>query len=180
MKKPKGGNVDNYAFDIECTYDVETCNHSFAMIVIKKLYTNEEWIFHDIKEFHTFIENINKTKKISHLWGHNARGYDSFILFNIFYNEFNQTPSEIIRNGKKIMMMKYGVVKFLDSMNHISGSLNNLIPTFGLNIDDKGYIMTNEDSTQILIKPPYSENVFKIKDQPKEFYDLTTKIYVDT
>jgi len=139
LKKAKGGNVDNYAFDIECTYDVETCNHSFAMIVIKKLYTNEEWIFHDIKEFHTFIENINKTKKISHLWGHNARGYDSFILFNIFYNEFNQTPSEIIRNGKKIMMMKYGVVKFLDSMNHIAGSLNNLIPTFGLNIDDKGY-----------------------------------------
>ena len=139
LKTAKRGNVENYSFDIECTYDVENCEHSFSMIVIKKLYTNEEWIFHDIKEFHTFIENINKSKKISHLWAHNAKGYDSFILFNIFYNEFNQTPSEIIRNGKKIMMMKYGVVKFLDSMNHIAGSLNNLIPTFNLDINEKGY-----------------------------------------
>lgn len=139
LKTAKRGKVDNYAFDIECAYDPKTCKHNFTMIVIKKLYTNEEYIFHDIKDFHTFIENINKSKRISHLWAHNAKGYDSFILFNIFYNEFNITPTEIIRNGKKIMMMKYGMTKFLDSMNHISGSLNNLIPTFGLNIKEKGY-----------------------------------------
>ena len=66
-----------------------------------------------------------------------------------------------------------------DSLNSNSSGL------VGINIrddntDDKGYIMTNDDSTQILIKPPYSENVFKIKESPKEFYDLTTKLYVDT
>ena len=45
--------------------------------------------------------------------------------------------------------------------------------------DNKGYITTNFDGSQFLIKPPQSDNIFKIKDSPNEFYDLTNKLYVD-
>ena len=47
------------------------------------------------------------------------------------------------------------------------------------NNDNQGYITTNSDGSQFLIKPPQSDNIFKIKDSPNEFYDLTNKLYVD-
>lgn len=139
LKKQRNNNIEQYAFDIECVYDPETCRHEFSMLVLQKLYTNEEWVFHNIEEFHDFVNELTKKKKVSHFWAHNAKGYDSFIIFSIFKEVFNITPNKIIKQGQKIMMMRYGTVSFLDSMNHISGSLNNLITTFGLTINDKDY-----------------------------------------
>lgn len=139
LKKQKNTNISQYAFDIECVYDPETCRHEFSMLVLQKLYTNEEWIFYKLEEFHDFINNLSEKKQITHLWAHNAKGYDSFIIFSIFKEEFNITPNKIIKQGKKIMLMRYGTVSFLDSMNHLGGSLNNLINTFDLKINDKDY-----------------------------------------
>ena len=47
-------------------------------------------------------------------------------------------------------------------------------------IENQGYIMNNVDSTQILIKPCQNANVFSITSNPTNFYDLTTKLYVDS
>ena len=55
----------------------------------------------------------------------------------------------------------------------------------GLNIYDngipnQGYITTSSDSTQFLLKPPQSDHIFKITNNPTGFYDLSTKLYVDS
>lgn len=139
LKKSKAGKINQYAFDIECVYDPETCRHEFSMLVLKSIDDNEELIFTDVAKFHDFVNTTSNKKQITHLWAHNAKGYDSFMLFHIFKEEFNITPNKLIRQGQKIMMMRYGTVSFLDSMNHIAGSLNNLIPTFGLDISGKDY-----------------------------------------
>ena len=45
--------------------------------------------------------------------------------------------------------------------------------------DNQGYITTNSDSTKFLIKPPQNNNIYGIG-TVSGFYDLTTKLYVDT
>ena len=47
-------------------------------------------------------------------------------------------------------------------------------------VDNKGYIKTNSDSTKLLIKPPQNNNIFAITDTPSNPYDIVTKLYSDT
>lgn len=46
-------------------------------------------------------------------------------------------------------------------------------------LDNKGYIVVGPNGDEFDIKAPQNDNIFKIKEVPSDFYDLTNKLYVD-
>lgn len=140
-------NNDIYVYDIEC-YMNEDCNnavrlnHSIFSIVVAKLDGNIKLnndrlsnklnelnnikdnikIFYNVNNFLKFIE---KFKKITYFYAHNAKSYDNVLLLHSIYKKGSK-PDNIIKNGNKIMYMKYYNVKFMDSYNHINMSLKNI------------------------------------------------------
>ena len=165
IKKPRG-KITHWAFDIETTTDNDG-NHIISIIVVKKLYTNDEFIFTDFHDFHKFMTKIIETNKLHNLWAHNAKGFDSYLIFIELNQKYNMVPDNIIRKGRKIMAMKYKNLQFLDSMNHLPGSLVSQIKTFDLKDNDgnpisgKDYFpysfYTEENRRRIGPIPPMSE-----------------------
>ncbi|XP_031789027.1 uncharacterized protein LOC116417974 [Nasonia vitripennis] len=63
---------------------------------------------------------------------HNARGYDAqFVLRRLVERKINCAPS-IILNGQKILCIRYGRTKFIDSLSYFQMKLAALPATFGL------------------------------------------------
>lgn len=70
---------------------------------------------------------------------HNGQGYDHrFIIQNILTKK--ELKPELIMNGTKIVRMKIGNVKFIDSLNFSPMALSALPKVFGLGVNfKKGY-----------------------------------------
>jgi len=68
-----------------------------------------------------------------------------------------------------------------DKINIIGSSitLNQGIKIKDNSNNNIGYITTDISNNEFLFKAPNSDTLFKIKQSPKEFYDLVPKIYVD-
>ena len=100
------------------------------------------------------------------MFAHNAKGYDNILLKSCIINEIKINPKKIIMRGQKIIYMLFKNVEFLDSMNHLSGSLDSQVKTFNLNTGDKGYFpykfYTTENKNYVGNVPDNS--YFNIKD----------------
>ena len=46
-------------------------------------------------------------------------------------------------------------------------------------VENKGYLLVNGNCDEFHFKAPNNDNVFKVKTEPTEFYDLANKLYVD-
>ena len=92
---------------------------------------------------------------------------------NLLNNMFNDNNEQINDNFSKLLTLNINEIG--DNKSGFCG-----IQIKDNNINNKGYIRTNIDSTMYEIKIPQDENIFRITKNPTNFYDLTTKIYCDT
>ena len=78
---------------------------------------------------------INKQHKDFTVIAHNARGYDSFFIYD-YLIENSHTPHPVIFSGSKIMCMSVPTgglnIRFLDSLNFLPMPLAQLPKSFGL------------------------------------------------
>ena len=90
-----------------------------------------------------FIEFILSFKKKVTFVAHNGKGYDTLLIHKKLCEKMGELPKpeDIILAGQKVMQLKVGKVRFIDSLNHIPGSLANFPKTFGLDATQfkKGY-----------------------------------------
>ena len=61
------------------------------------------------------------------------------MIHKYIIRETNKRPSKLILAGNKIMYMKIGSIRFIDSMNHVAQSLSMFPSIFGLKEMKKGY-----------------------------------------
>ena len=93
-------------------------------VVYKNVFTGERRETESIREF--LEDMLFKTNKGNNtLVAHNAQGYDSRLIFDEM-NLMTGVQNKIISRGSKILRMEVGKTLFLDSMLHLSGSLNSL------------------------------------------------------
>jgi hypothetical protein len=78
-----------------------------------------------------------KKRKNTICLAHNAKGYD--LHFVMDYLHRHVIKPAIIQNGRKIMSLKVGTIKFLDSLNFLPMALSKLPGAFGLKELAKGY-----------------------------------------
>jgi hypothetical protein len=119
-----------WCYDIESTLDCvdgETVHH-VGLIVAMRLYTREVVVFNGSGVCVDFIAWVNSLPQAT-LIAHNASGYDAYLLLQAF-KEAGNAPSGIALEGQKVIFMKVGAVKFIDSMRHVAGSLERVAATF--------------------------------------------------
>ena len=105
---------------------------------------------------HTFCQwLIHERNRNATVIAHNAKGYDSYFIFQ-YLMAIGQIPEPIIFSGTKIMHMKMKALNmsFLDSFNFLPMALARLPSSFGLNELRKGYfphlINTKENQELVL------------------------------
>ena len=85
---------------------------------------------------------ISKQHRNFTVIAHNARGYDSYFIYDYLFNN-THTPDPIIFSGTKIMYMNVPTdgmnIRFLDSLNFLPMPLAQLPKSFGLNELKKGF-----------------------------------------
>ena len=96
---------------------------------------------------------INKQHKDFTAITHNARGYDSYFIYD-YLIENSHTPHPLIFSGSKIMCMSVPTgglnIRFLDSLNFLPMPLAQLPKSFGLEELKKGFFLIS--STLLKIK----------------------------
>mgnify|MGYP003624624861 CR=1 FL=1 len=125
--KIKNSSTRHYAYDIESTITDNVHKASIICLVEIGSETPETLCF-DVKEF---IGWVTSQKRMVVLWAHNAKSYDNYLLIHIFISTQVKVDN-VVAKGMKILAMTAGRVKFIDSMNHLPGSLQSQIATFGL------------------------------------------------
>ena len=95
---------------------------------------------HTHKTINEFIEFAMEHKKTTFI-AHNLKGYDGWLIHHQLVKSFGRKPDTIILAGAKIMYMKFGSVRFIDSLNFITTGLSEMPKMFGLNTTKfkKGY-----------------------------------------
>ena len=113
--------------------------------------------------------NFSKTVCIAH----NAQSFDSQFLLKYLVEKTRRKP-EVILNGTKIIVMKVGNVKFVDSLNFMNLPLSSLPEAFSLPEIEKGIFPhlfnTKENENYVGLAPPiqqYSPETMKPKDREK-------------
>ena len=112
---------------------------------------------------------------------HNARGYDSYFIYD-YLIENSHTPHPIIFSGFKIMYMSVPTgglnIRFLDSLNFLPMPLAQLPKSFGLEELKKGlfphFFNTPENQDAVLLNLPdikYYDPDSMSKDRRSEFLD---------
>lgn len=135
-KTVKDGENEKYiAFDFESKF--ENGYHIVNYAASKNLYTHEQYQHNTINEFIEFALSQKKTTFIAH----NLKGYDGWLIHNQLVRGFGTKPDKITLAGQKIMYMKFGSVRFIDSLNFITTSLSEMPKMFGLDQSEfkKGY-----------------------------------------
>lgn len=124
-----------YAFDLESMliHDGESRRHIVNLVVVRRVFTNQEWIFHSLNDFVLWFEAL---EEVSYLFAHNMKGYDGRMVFE-YLIDMHKPPQTIIWNGSKIMTMQYGKVHFRDTLLHLPASLAELPKMMGL--DEQQY-----------------------------------------
>lgn len=135
LPKPENINVENiYAYDFESMFD-ENNKHIVNLAIAKKLYSDEQFICETLEEFCKFVLSKKNTTFIAH----NGKAYDTWLIHHYLVRQTNKRPTKLIMAGNKIMYMKIGSVRFIDSLNHIAQGLSTFPSTFGIKEMKKGY-----------------------------------------
>ena len=124
---------------------------------------------------------INKQHKNFTVIAHNARGYDSYFIYD-YLIENSHTPHPVIFSGSKIMCMSVPTgglnIRFLDSLNFLPMPLAQLPKSFGLEELKKGFFPhffnTPENQEVVLLQLPdikYYDPDSMSKDRRNEFLD---------
>ena len=122
-----------YVYDIESFLDPQNNNnisvdHNIALIICSTLYNFQPIHFRDPIKFIEFLESFNKT---TYFYAHNGKSYDSVLILHELYKN-GKRPDKLIKRGNKIILMKYRNIIFLDSINHINGSLRDIVNSLGI------------------------------------------------
>ena len=94
-----------------------------------------------VKEFvrYLFVDLAKKAEESNSMiyaFAHNARGYDAqFILRELWSHNFKGL--DVIMRGRKILIIRCGNIKMLDSLNYFLLSLADLPKAFGLDVSIK-------------------------------------------
>lgn len=132
-----------YAYDIESFLDIQSenalqINHNIAMIVCSPIYessnsssnqksnssnNNQISVFYKAIDFISFLDSFQEH---TYFYAHNGKSYDSVLILHELYKN-GKKPDKLIKNGNKIILMKYRNITFLDSINHINGSLRSIV-----------------------------------------------------
>lgn len=124
-----------WAYDVESTQDPATHAHDVALVVATRLYTRETQVFRApgtaAEDFLAWIEGGGAGRAPTFV-AHNGSGYDSYLVLHEIKRRRIALPEKLIMVGQKVMYMKYRGARFIDSMQHVAGSLERLAKTFGL------------------------------------------------
>ena len=94
-----------------------------------------------IKDFAKYLffdlaKKSEESKSMIYAFAHNARGYDAqFILRELWSHNFNDVS--VIMRGRKILIIRCGNIKLLDSLNYFLLPLSDLPKAFGLDVSIK-------------------------------------------
>ena len=144
------------AFDIESTQEngehipnllicKTKCDKCFNSIVndcnVCKITKPEIFGKNCVKDFvkYLFIDlarHAEKNKSMVYCFAHNARGYDSQFLLRQLWN-LQLENVEVIMRGRKILMIRSGNVKVLDSLNFFLQPLSKLPKALGLDVTNQ-------------------------------------------
>jgi hypothetical protein len=143
--KPSMSEMDEYwAFDFEALISskVETLgDHTINLTCGRDIMKPGAYVEHNtLDEFIDFI--LSFKRKVTFV-AHNGKGYDTLLIHKKLCEKMGDLPKpkDIILAGQKVMQLKVGKVRFIDSLNHIPGTLASFPKTFGLDPSKfkKGY-----------------------------------------
>lgn len=126
----------------------QACDACCALIDVKKPCINcgvREHIFmrHNvIEKFMTYLSRLPKKFKKVIVIAHNLQKYDGHFILQYMYKHASDwcfKNESLIINGSKILQIKMGRYKFLDSLNFFSVALAKLPEMFSLPCKSKGY-----------------------------------------
>jgi hypothetical protein len=126
---------DIYAYDFESMFVGANKEHVVNLAIASKLFADEVHAYANIEEFCNYI----LTKKNCTFIAHNAKAYDAWMVHAYLIKHTGKRPTKLILAGNKIMYMKIGSVRFVDSLNHIAQSLASFPKTFGFTELKKGH-----------------------------------------
>lgn len=95
-----------------------------------------------IKNFMAYLGQLPENFKRIVVIAHNFQKYDGHFILQYMYqnpSEWNLKPESLIMNGSKILQIKVGRFRFIDSLNFFSVALAELPTMFQLNCKSKGY-----------------------------------------
>ena len=122
---------DYYVFDIESLFVKEEDGsnlHQVNLLVVKRCFSDEEWVFRDLNTFHDWIKGLQEPSKF---FAHNLKGYDGRLIFEYLMENW-QPPDDMVWRGSKILKMNYGNVEFRDTLLLLPSTIENLPDMFGL------------------------------------------------
>jgi len=166
---------DIYAYDFEAMFD-DNYNHIVNLCVVKKLFTDEVYKFGTIEEFVKWFLKLTNSTFIAH----NGKAYDTWLVHKYIIKHTNKKPNKLILAGNKIMYMKINTIRFIDSINHIAGSLANFTKTFKITEAKKGYfpyLFNTKGNQKYIGKIPdikyFNVNGLSVnKDDPHNIHDF--------
>jgi len=114
--------------------NLEDSVHKIAVIVAMKLNSRELHIFKGPTVEQDFLRWIDSFTVLTTLIAHNGASYDSYMILAATRRHKIDMPTALVVIGSKIPYMKYKHVRFIDSMKHVTGSLESVAKTFGLDM----------------------------------------------
>ena len=129
-------------------FDFETDpgnNHEVLQWGVKEYPTGKE-IYCDqtendksqIEQFYDWAFQKREGRSTYTIIAHNLKGYDGQLLYHYIVKFREKRPQTLIMAGGKIMMMRFGRVRFIDSLNHLAVPLSKLPKMWGLKSLVKG------------------------------------------
>ena len=95
-----------------------------------------------LQHFTTWLDYLaEETGRPLTVLAHNFQGYDSYPLVEEYHRQ--KRVLEQTRNGAKILQLKVGGIRFIDSLSFFQMPLSAFPKTFGLSELKKGYFPTS-------------------------------------
>ena len=127
-------------FDIEAT---QTDGRHVANLLVAELEYEkvETEIFQGercVEEFLEWLDSLSSEgRQPLTVLAHNFKGYDSYFILQEYHRQSRKV--EQLRNGAKILQLKTGSIRFIDSASFCQFALSKFPSTFGLTELKKGY-----------------------------------------
>ena len=171
QQTPEEAGSQYYAFDIEAMLlatDDHAHKHVVNLVVVRKCFTGEEFMFHSMVDFVKWMEEASEVRT---LFAHNLKGYDGRMVFDYLFDH-HTPPQNVLWQGSKIMSMQYGKIKFQDTLLHLPASLAQLPKMFGLDEYQfkKGFFpyRFNTEENQNYVGPIPAQDYFEPEQMPSK------------
>lgn len=148
QSKPFSHDIDKFEHIPNLCISHQSCDACHDELYISGPCSNcgeRERVFMKTDVIHKFMQYLGqlpeKFKKIIVI-AHNLQKYDGHFILQYMYqrpSEWNLKSEALIMNGTKILQIKVGRFRFIDSLNFFSVALAKLPSMFNLECDDKGY-----------------------------------------